>query len=226
MILSGSYTLTIILTFYPKRSLCMEHHSQFQSDLTNATQIVNKQIGRLKTLHKKFSSMDVDFRKQIGENIKAGNNARAKVLATELANIRRVQHTTQNMGIALEVVVLRCSTINEFAMIMDTITPTVQMIKDIQKDISKVVPTANEVIEDVTKTTSHVIMNYNVNADLGKISTPLDEDSLGILNEVEELLEEETKSRLPDVPENISIEKKVKEPSEMLLEQNRVLVET
>jgi len=61
---------------------------------------------------------------------------------------------------------------------------------------------------------------------LGKISTPLDEDSLGILNEVEELLEEETKSRLPDVPENISIEKKVKEPSEMLLEQNRVLVET
>jgi hypothetical protein len=43
---------------------------------------------------------------------------------------------------------------------------------------------------------------------------------------VEELLEEETKSRLPDVPENISIEKKVKEPSEMLLEQNRVLVET
>jgi hypothetical protein len=42
---------------------------------------------------------------------------------------------------------------------------------------------------------------------------------------VEELLEEETKSRLPDVPENISIEKKVKEPSEML-EQNRVLVET
>jgi hypothetical protein len=46
------------------------------------------------------------------------------------------------------------------------------MIKDIQKDISKVVPTANEVIEDVTKTTSHVLMNYNVNADLVNLDSP------------------------------------------------------
>src|SRR6266540_625144 len=204
----------------------MEQHKQFQSELANATQVVNNQITRLKALHKKFSSMDTDFRKQIAENIKAGNNARAKVLAAELANIRRVQHTTQNMGIALEVVVLRCSTINEFAIIMDTITPTVQMVKDIQRDISKVVPTANELINDVTKTTSDVLLNCNVNADLGKISTPMDDDSLKILNEVEELLEEETKSRLPEVPVNIKVAQKVKEKSEPLLEENRVLVET
>jgi division protein CdvB (Snf7/Vps24/ESCRT-III family) len=204
----------------------MEQHKQFQSELTNATQIVNNQITRLRLLNKKFSSMDSDFRKQIAENIKAGNNARAKVVAAELANVRKVQHTTQNMGIALEVVVLRCSTINEFATIMDTITPTVQMIKDIQRDISKVVPTANELINNVTNTTSEVLLNCNVNADLGKISTPMDEDSLKILNEVEELLEQETKSKLPDVPEGITIAKKVEETSEVLLEENKVLVET
>jgi len=204
----------------------MEQHKQFQSELTNATQIVNNQITRLRLLNKKFSSMDSDFRKQIAENIKAGNNARAKVVAAELANVRKVQHTTQNMGIALEVVVLRCSTINEFATIMDTITPTVQMIKDIQRDISKVVPTANELINNVTNTTSEVLLNCNVNADLGKISTPMDEDSLKILNEVEELLEQETKSKLPDVPEGITIAKKVEETSGVLLEENKVLVET
>ena len=204
----------------------MEQHKLLQSQLTNATHVVNNQITRLKALHKKFSSMDTDFRKQIAENIKAGNNARAKVLAAELANIRRVQHTTQNMGIALEVVVLRCSTINEFATIMETITPTVQMVKEIQRDISKIVPTANELINDVTKTTSDVLLNCNVNADLGKISTPMDEDSLKILNEVEDLLEEETKSRLPDVPVNIKIANKDKAMPEPILEESRVLVET
>src|ERR1041385_3709914 len=204
----------------------MEQHKQLQSQLTNATHVVNNQITRLKALHKKFSSMDTDFRKQIAENIKAGNNARAKVLAAELANIRRVQHTTQNMGIALELVVLRCSTINEFATIMETLTPTVQMVKEIQRDISKIVPTANELINDVTKTTSDVLLNCNVNADLGKISTPMDEDSLKILNEVEDLLEEETKSRLPDVPVNIKIANKDKKMSEPILEESRVLVET
>jgi hypothetical protein len=130
------------------------------------------------------------------------------------------------MGIALEVVVLRCSTINEFATIMETITPTVQMVKEIQRDISKIVPTANELINDVTRTTSDVLLNCNVNADLGKISTPMDEDSLKILNEVEDLLEEETKSRLPDVPVNIKIANKDKEMSKPILEESRVLVET
>jgi hypothetical protein len=109
---------------------------------------------------------------------------------------------------------------------METITPTVQMVKEIQRDISKIVPTANELINDVTKTTSDVLLNCNVNADLGKISTPMDEDSLKILNEVEDLLEEETKSRLPDVPVNIKIANKDKEMSEPILEESRVLIET
>jgi hypothetical protein len=54
----------------------------------------------------------------------------------------------------------------------------------------------------------------------------MDEDSLKILNEVEDLLEEETKSRLPDVPVNIKIANKDKEMSEPILEESRVLVET
>jgi division protein CdvB (Snf7/Vps24/ESCRT-III family) len=205
----------------------MEQHKHFQHELNNATQVVNNQITRLRLLNKKFSSMDTDFRKQIAESIKAGKNARAKVLAAELANVRKVQHTTQNMGIALEVVVLRCSTINEFANIMDTITPTVQMVKDIQRDISKVVPTANELINSVTNTTSEVLMNCNVSDDLGKISTPMDEDSLKILGEVEELLEQETKSKLPEVPLGTPSTKKVKEATgEVLVEASKVLVET
>jgi hypothetical protein len=110
---------------------------------------------------------------------------------------------------------------------MDTITPTVQMVKDIQRDISKVVPTANELINNVTNTTSEVLMNCNVSDDLGKISTPMDEDSLKILSEVEELLEQETKSKLPEVPEGITIAKKLEEStSEVLVEANKVLVET
>lgn len=205
----------------------MEQHKQYQHELTNATLVVNNQITRLKLLNKKFCSMDSDFRKQIAESIKAGNNARAKVLAAELANVRRVQHTTQNMGIALEVVVLRCSTITEFADIMDTITPTVQMVKDIQRDISKVVPTANELINSVTNTTSEVLMNCKVSDDLGRISTPMDEDSLKILGEVEELLEQETKSKLPEVPQGTpSAEKSEEANSKVLVEENKVLVET
>jgi division protein CdvB (Snf7/Vps24/ESCRT-III family) len=199
----------------------MPHHAQFQNDLSNAAQVISNQITKLNKLSKKFGMMDTDFRKQIVQNIKVGNNVRAKALANELVNIHRIQHTTRNMVMSLEVVALRSTIIGEFAVIMDTINPTIDLIKDIEKDISMVIPTAHEVLNDVTKASSE-ILNYNVNPDL-KITLPIDEDALKILSEVEHSVEEETRQKLPDIPATINVTKNRNE-YESLLEENEVMI--
>ena len=199
----------------------MQHHTQFQNDLSNAAQVISNQITKLNKLSKKFGMMDTDFRKQIVQNIKVGNNVRAKALANELVNIHRIQHTTRNMVMSLEVVALRSTIIGEFALIMDTINPTIDLIKDIEKDISMVIPTAHEVLNDVTNASSE-ILNYNVNPDL-KITMPIDEDALKILSEVEHSVEEETRQKLPDIPATINVTKNRNE-YESLLEENEVMI--
>ena len=199
----------------------MQHHTQFQNDLSNAAQVISNQITKLNKLSKKFGVMDTDFRKQIVQNIKVGNNVRARALANELVNIHRIQHTTKNMVMSLEVVALRSTIIGEFAVIMDTINPTIDLIKDIEKDISMVIPTAQEVLNDVTKASSE-ILNYNVNPDL-KITLPIDEDALKILSEVEHSVEEETRQKLPDIPATINVTKNRNE-YESLLEENEVMI--
>jgi division protein CdvB (Snf7/Vps24/ESCRT-III family) len=199
----------------------MQHHTQFQNDISNAAQVISNQITKLNKLSKKFGMMDTDFRKQIVQNIKMGNNVRAKALANELVNIHRIQHTTKNMVMSLEVVALRSTIIGEFAVIMDTINPTIDLIKDIEKDISMVIPTAHEVLNDVTNASSE-ILNYNVNPDL-KITMPIDEDALKILSEVEVSVEEETRQKLPDIPATINVTKNRNE-YESLLEENEVMI--
>lgn len=199
----------------------MQHHTQFQNDLSNAAQIISNQITKLNKLSKKFGMMDTDFRKQIVQNIKVGNNVRARALANELVNIHRIQHTTKNMVMSLEVVALRSTIIGEFAVIMDTINPTIDLIKDIEKDISMVIPTAHEVLNEVTNASSE-ILNYNVNPDL-KITMPIDEDALKILSEVELSVEEETRQKLPDIPATINVTKNRNE-YESLLEENEVMI--
>jgi division protein CdvB (Snf7/Vps24/ESCRT-III family) len=198
---------------------------QFQNELAGATSIVNNQLSRLKMLDKKFAAMDKDFRYQIALNIKAGNNSRAKALANELSNIRRVQRTTQNVGLALEVVVIRFSTINEFAMVMETINPTIELVKDIQKEISNVVPSANGVISEVSSITSDVLINSNVKIDVNKISAPIDSEAVSILNEVEGILEDEAKVRLPEIPaaiETVKVSRKTEKP---VLGEEKLLLE-
>jgi len=198
---------------------------QFQNELAGAASIVNNQLSRLKMLDKKFAAMDKDFRYQIALNIKAGNNSRAKALANELSNIRRVQRTTQNVGLALEVVVIRFSTINEFAMVMETINPTIELVKDIQNEISNVVPSANGVISEVSSITSDVLINSNVKIDMNKVSAPIDSEAVSILNEVEGILEDEAKVRLPEIPaaiETVKVSGKTEKP---VLGEEKLLLE-
>lgn len=199
----------------------MQHHTQLQNDLSSAAQVISNQITKLNKLSKKFDMMDTHFRKQIVQNIKVGNNIRAKALASELVNIHKIQHTTRNMIMSLEVVALRSTIIGEFAVIMDTIHPTIDLIKGIEKDISMVIPTAHEVLNDVTNASSE-ILNYNVNPEV-KISMPVDEEALKILSEVEKSVEEETRQKLPDIPATINVGKNQNE-YDSLVEENEVMI--
>ena len=204
----------------------MDKHQQFMSDILTASKVVHNQLTRLNMLDKKFTLMDKDLRYKIAANIKVGNNSRARALAIELSNMHRIQRTTENMSLALEVVVIRFSTINEFAMVLDTINPTIEMIKDIQSDLSRAVPTANHLLSEMTSITSDVLINSNIKSEAGKISTSMDADAVSILNEVEGMLEDEAKSRLPEVPTTPNHEVTIeREMDEATIKDNQIMIE-
>ena len=206
----------------------MDKHQQFMGDILTASTVVHNQLIRLNMLDKKFTLMDKDLRHKIAANIKVGNNATARALAIELSNIHRVQRTTQNMSLALEVIVIRFSTINEFALVLDTINPTIDMIKDIQSDISRTVPTASHLLSQMTSMTSDVLHNSNIKSEMGKISNSnsIDADALSILNEVEGILEHEAKSRLPEVPATLQEVRLRREVDEVIVKDDLVMVES
>ncbi len=193
-----------------------DKRQQFVSQITSATNVVYNQLGRLNMLDKRFGSMETYFLEQITANIRAGNNAKAKILATELSNVRRLRRTTQHTGLALEAVVIRFSTIHEFAMILDTIDPTIEMIKGIQTELSKAIPAASEALSEVSTVTADVLVNSNIKAE-ARISTPMDADALSILNEIEGVLEDEAKAKLPEVPSGIPAQKQEEEQTEGVL---------
>ena len=116
----------------------MEKSGQFLYDVNNAISVINSQISQLQSIDTKFSNIDASFSSKIAQNIKLGNNARANVIANELSAVRRLRKNTQNASLALEVVAIRFTTITEFSMMMDAINPTIEMLTDIQKDLSKV----------------------------------------------------------------------------------------
>ncbi|MEW5840006.1 hypothetical protein [Nitrososphaera sp.] len=200
----------------------MVERQQLVNQLNNATAVVYNQLNRMRALDKKFGSMEGYYLQQITANIKAGNNTKAKILANELANVKKLRRTTQHTGMALEALVIRFSTLNEFAMILDTIDPTVEMIKGIQQELSKAIPSASQALSEVSSVTADVLASSNVKGEVGaRIATPMDAEALSILNEIEGALESEAKAKLPEVPANMpvaEVEAGQKQEQEVLVE--------
>jgi division protein CdvB (Snf7/Vps24/ESCRT-III family) len=206
-----------------------QHRQRFSGEITNASAVVNTQLSRLRMLERKFSNMDDKFSIEISNLMKNGNNARAKALANELVNIRRIKNTTRNMNLTLEMLVIRFSTLKDFGMIMNTIEPTIDMIKNIQLDISAIIPTANGVLSEMSEVSSEVL-NESMRIDGNyAIQTSVDSDALDILTEVESVMEQDAKTKLPEIPAEIN-ESIIRSTDNIktgrLLKESQVLVET
>ena len=182
----------------------MEKYPQLKSKLDNASSVVNNQLAKLRMLDNRFTTLDIDLRAKVIVNIKNGDNLRAKALANELANIRKIKITTQKLLLSLEVVVIRFSTISEFAEILDTINPMIETIKEVKDDIRNTVPMAANIISEMSTLTSDVLIQSNMNLNIDPISVPVNSDAIDILNEVQNIMEEETKVKLPSIPNSIT----------------------
>lgn len=206
-----------------------QHRQRFSGEITNASAVVNTQLSKLTMLERKFSNMDDKFSNEISNLMKNGNNARAKALANELVNIRRIKNITRNMNLTLEMLVIRFSTLKDFGMIMDTIEPTVDMIKNIQLDISAIVPAANGVLSEMSEISSEVL-NESTRIDGNyAIPTSVDSDALDILTEIESEMEQDAKTKLPEIPTEINeaiTQSADKIKMRSLLKESQVLVET
>ncbi|MDQ6724232.1 MAG: hypothetical protein M3Z01_08220, partial [Thermoproteota archaeon] len=183
------------------------------------------QISQLQSIDTKFSNIDASFSSKIAQNIKLGNNARANVIANELAAMRRLRKNTQNVSVALEVVAIRFTTITEFSVMMDTINPTIDMLTDIQKDLSKAVPSATDMLSQVHTLSSDVLINSTISTD-GKISSVVDKDALSILNDVQNSLEDEAKEKLPEVPQAIISRRSNINIKDDIIKSGQILLET
>lgn len=204
----------------------MEKYPLLKSKLDNASRVVNNQLAKLRMLDNRFTTLDTDLHNKVIVNIKNGDNLRAKALANELANIRKIKNTTQKLLLSLEVIVIRFSTISEFAEILNTINPMIATIKEVKDDVKTTIPMATNIISEMSTLTSDVLIESNVNLTSDTISLPVNSDAIEILNEVQNIMEEDTKVKLPDIPTSITNKNKSKLKNKEISNKNsEVLLE-
>jgi division protein CdvB (Snf7/Vps24/ESCRT-III family) len=108
-----------------------------------ATRKLSQPIDKLDYMAKKLDQKDTKLFQRIVEAKQSHNNRQAKVLANELAELRKHRKVIGNMKISIEQVKMRLTTINELGDVMYALGPAMSTMKALGPALSKFIPEAD-----------------------------------------------------------------------------------
>ncbi len=159
------------------------------------------QISKLDGISNKMQEKDHLIFKRIVYAMQNHDSQYAKVLSNELSQIRKMNKMVSSAKLAMEQIQLRLNTITELGDVVVTLSPAMSVIKGIQGGLSSMMPEADQSFGQISDLMS-TIMNDSSQMPNTEISGTgmISEDSMKILEEASMVVEQNMKSKFPDLP--------------------------
>jgi len=170
------------------------------------------QITKLEGINEKLQvKHDTIFEKIVNAQ-RNNKNGYAHAYAGELAQVRKMKNMISGAKLSMEQIKLRLDTVSELGDVVVTLSPCMSIIKGLTPSLSGIMPDANASMQDLSQILGDVMSGSSM--DVGgslSIGTETNADTLAILEEAHNVIAGQTKSSIPDVPEDLKqqiIEKK------------------
>jgi len=162
---------------------------------------LNTQKAKLEQTSMRLQQRDKEmFQRTVGAEL-SKDNSHARLYANECAEIRKMAHIVLSSELALERVILRLQTIEEFGDIMTQIAPVIGIVRETRGRIAGVIPEVanelgevNDMLSDMSLETGGVEgdQNYEIQSSGGEAKKVLEESGL--------IAEQQMKERFPELP--------------------------
>ena len=160
------------------------------------------QISKLDSISNKMHEKDQLIFKRIVHSVQNHDSHYARVLSSELSQVRKMNKMVISAKLALEQIQLRLNTITELGDVVVTLSPAMSVIKGIQGKLSSMMPEADQslgqisdLLKDIMNESGHI-----PTADMAPSSQGLNEDAIKIIEEASAIVEESMKEKFPDLP--------------------------
>ncbi len=131
------------------------------------------------------------------------DQARANILATELAEIRKVERMLNQSSLALQSMSMRLSTVSELGDVVTVLGPAKGLLNGIRNDMCSIMPEASQELGDIGNILTDICSQTSQSNDMPMNAVTASADAMAILEEAEIAAESRLKDRLPEIsPEN------------------------
>jgi len=132
----------------------------------------------------------------------AGNHSRALIYANECAEIRKIAKIIINGQLALEQVILRLETIEELGDIFVQMGPIVNIVQEIQGQLTGVLPEVSHELGEINSTLNAAVLEAGSATENPSISIPIsEEEAEKVLAEANVIADERMKECFPFLPD-------------------------
>ena len=162
------------------------------------------QITKLEGINVKLQTKhDAIFEKIVNAQ-RNNKNGYAHAYAGELAQVRKMKNMVSGAKLSMEQIKLRLDTVSELGDVVVTLSPCMSIIKGLTPSLSGIMPDANASMQDLSQILGDVMSGSSMEVG-GSLSvgTETNADTLAILEEAHNVIAGQTKSSIPDVPEDL-----------------------
>ena len=139
------------------------------------------------------------FQRCIGAEL-SKDSAHAALYANECAEIRKMAHITLSSELALERVVLRLQTIEEFGDIMAQIAPVIGVVRETRGRIAGVIPEVASELGEVNNMLSDMSLETGEVGDQELDLTTSSAEARKVLEESSTIASQQMRERFPELP--------------------------
>jgi len=162
------------------------------------------QILKLEGINEKLQKKhDMIFEKIVNaqRNNKSGY---AQAYAGELAQVRKMKNMVSGAKLSMEQIRLRLDTVSELGDVIVTLSPCMSIIRGLAPSLKGIMPEANASMQDLSQILGDVMSGSSLNlGDTLSVGPETNADTLEILEEAHSVIAGQTKSIIPEVPDNL-----------------------
>jgi len=189
------------------------HPVPLKERIEHASFRLRAQLEKLEHMYARLHQRDTDlFQRCVGAQV-SNDLGHARIYANECAEIRKIAQVVLGSQLALEKVILRLETVEEFGTIMSQIAPVMGIVKETKSKIAGIVPQVASELEEVNNMLGDLTYETGeVTANTLPIETT-DGEARKVLEETGLIAEQKLHEHFPDLPTLETTQVAVPEPA-------------
>ena len=179
-----------------------------KKQINTVIQRLEVQKQKLNNAQSRFGKRDATLFKRTIKALSKRDTMRANVLASELAEIRKVEKMLMHASLALESISLRLNTVSELGDVVTVLAPAAGVLNNIRSGMAGIFPEAGRELEDIGSLLTDIVSSTNQSTGVPVNIETASAEAEKILEEAESAAEKKLKEQLPEVATAVSMREK------------------